>query len=382
VSNRKQSGIKSRENTTGVFDPNDLPIVVGMFLDESDFEIAESSVSQLQSGKGDDQVFRVSGTSKLENGLKAWSVILKKYTKKSLPQPWQAENWQRESMMYASGIFEDFPSGVRTPACFKISEDGQHVFLWLEEDLSDVYGAKWPLSAFRTAAHYLGALNSKFIGRNVDVPCLARHVLAQWTESAAASLRALSTLRSESLLQTVFDNKAVSQLSKVAEQRESYISTLDAMPQTLCHMDAFRRNLFFRQNSDGNEELVLIDWSHCGYGALGEELAALVGLSMFFFEAEPETLPVLDAISFASYLKGLTDSGVEAEKYEVRLAYTAANSLRLLSRTSFVINLALDAGLRPRWEFVIGRSASEIVQRYADMLPYMLATASEYEQIS
>ena len=134
-----------------------------MFHQESDFEIAESSVSQLQSGKGDDQVFRVSGTSKVENGSKTWSVILKKYTKKSLPQPWQAENWRRESTMYASGIFEVFPSGVRTPACFKISEDRQHVFLWLE-DLSDVYGAKWPLSAFRTAAYYLGVLNASSPG--------------------------------------------------------------------------------------------------------------------------------------------------------------------------------------------------------------------------
>ena len=154
--------------------------------------------------------------------------------------------------------------------------------------------------------------------------------MAQWTESAAASLGELPTLRSESLLKTVFNNKVVSQLSNVADQRESYISILDTMRQTLCHMDAFRRNLFLRKTSDGNEELVLIDWSHCGYGALGEELAALTGLSTFFFEADPEGLPVLDAISFASYLKGLSDSGVEAEKHEVRLAYTAANSLRLL----------------------------------------------------
>ena len=349
-----------------------------MVLHGSDFEIAESSVSQLQSGKGDDQVFRVSGTSKIENGSKSWSVILKKYTKKSLPQPWQAENWRRESTLYASGIFEVFPSGVRTPTCFKVSEDRQYVFLWLE-DLSDAYGAKWPLNAFRAAAYHLGVLNSKFIGSDLDVPCLARHVLAQWTESAAASLRELSTLRSESLLSTVFSSKAVSQLSNVAEHRESYISILDASPQTLCHLDAFRRNLFFLKDSDGNEELVLIDWSHCGYGALGEELAALVGLSTFFFEADPEALPVLDAISFGSYLKGLSDSGVEAEEHEVRLAYTAANSLRLLSRTSFVINLALNPA---HWELVIGRSASQILQRYADMLPYMLATAAEYEEIS
>jgi pimeloyl-ACP methyl ester carboxylesterase len=55
-----------------------------------------------------------------------------------------------------------------------------------------------------------------------------------------------------------------------------WLDALDRLRQTLCHNDAFRRNLFARRGAHEQPETVAIDWALVGTGSVGQELGPLV----------------------------------------------------------------------------------------------------------
>jgi hypothetical protein len=59
-------------------------------------------------------------------------------------------------------------------------------------------------------------------------------------------------------------------------ERELYLDVLDRLPQTVFHLDLFRRNLFARQTADGDDQTVIIDWAFVGRGPIGADLSPLV----------------------------------------------------------------------------------------------------------
>jgi hypothetical protein len=80
------------------------------------------------------------------------------------------------------------------------------------------------------------------------------------------------------------------------------------LPHTLCHGDAWRRNLFARRDPHGREQTVAIDWADVGIGAVGEDLVDFVPGPATFYELEVAD-PHLDRIAFAGYLEGLREAG-------------------------------------------------------------------------
>lgn len=82
-----------------------------------------------------------------------------------------------------------------------------------------------------------------------------------------------------------------------------------------------------RRQADGQQELVLIDWSFPGPDAVGVELQNFVATSAFWFDAERGRADELERIVYPAYLKGLEHSGWDGDRRQVRLGYTAGMAL-------------------------------------------------------
>jgi hypothetical protein len=156
-------------------------------------------------------------------------------------------------------------------------------------------------------------------------------------------------------------------LFRLWEERDLYLDALDRLPQTLCHLDLFRRNLFARKTADGDDQTVVIDWAFTGRSAIGAELAALVLASVAFNEVDLAQVQALEDIVFEGYLEGLCDAGWRGNPQRVRLGYAAA-SLRLrLGELDRVIKMLLDESQYPFTEQAFGRSMEEIEDHFAQV---------------
>ncbi|MBA3944757.1 MAG: phosphotransferase [Herpetosiphonaceae bacterium] len=87
------------------------------------------------------------------------------------------------------------------------------------------------------------------------------------------------------------------------------MSHLDHLPQTICHQDVWRKNLFARSRSAGDEETVAIDWELVGVGAAGEDVGNLLGVSLLNFDVDVGEAAVLAETMLTDYLAGLSDVG-------------------------------------------------------------------------
>ncbi|MFF7247702.1 phosphotransferase [Embleya sp. NPDC008237] len=83
------------------------------------------------------------------------------------------------------------------------------------------------------------------------------------------------------------------------------------LPYVQCHLDLRPVDLIAR-----DEDIVLLDWSHAGYGLPGEDLAGLI----LAHSAEPESASALDAVLPAEYARG---AGRSEADVRVAIAATA-----------------------------------------------------------
>jgi hypothetical protein len=110
---------------------------------------------------------------------------------------------------------------------------------------------------------------------------------------------------------------------------------LERLPRSLCHHDAFRRNLFARQGQDGRAETVAIDWDKLGTGWIGKEIVALFATSLIFFEIDLDRIAELDALIFNGYLDGLRDAGWRGDPRWARFGYAATAALISIADRAF-----------------------------------------------
>jgi hypothetical protein len=150
-------------------------------------------------------------------------------------------------------------------------------------------------------------------------------------------------------------------------ERDWYFHILAQLPQTLCHMDAFRRNLFISQTLAGNQETVVIDWAFVGPGAIGEELAPLISATIIFFEVDFSDLLGLEKQILEGYVAGLSAAGWQGDTRQVRLGYMAAASLRYSVGTmSNVLTMALNEQIHPIVEQLYKKPMGELFDHVAE----------------
>jgi thiamine kinase-like enzyme len=78
------------------------------------------------------------------------------------------------------------------------------------------------------------------------------------------------------------------------EDRFVLLDVLERLPQTFCHLDAWRRNLYASPQVEGQHQLIAIDWAYPGLGTIATAIGDLFAASFSLFGVEPCDLRTLD----------------------------------------------------------------------------------------
>lgn len=327
-------------------------------------------------------LYRVAGSARVAGVDHPWALVCKVCAPAQGTDPGAWDYPPREPLAYGSGLLAALPGGLAAPRCLGVEArpDGT-TRLWLEA-VADERPGPWPLERYALVARRLGRFNGAYLAGAAppDRPWLSRGWLRDFVEpsgSALADLRRLAGPGGAPLVRRLYPPPVVAEIERLWTERETFLAALDRLPRTLCHHDAFRRNLLHRTGPDG-EELVAIDWAYAGLGAVGEELGQLVVASLYFFEAAGVGPDDLAAACFAGYLAGLREAGWAGDEPSARLGFAAAAALRhSVGLLRVIVPLVAEPARRPVAEARFGRPLDEVVAAWAGLWPFQFGLAEE-----
>lgn len=276
-------------------------------------------------------VFRFFGEAMVAGGgNKRWSMILKVLGRRrgvGSEDPVAWDYWQREILAYRSGVLEALP-GLAAPRCYGIIEyPGDEYWIWLE-DIGDVAKSRdWSVSDYAAAGRSFGLFNGAYLeaGSLPDRSWFSLGRTRSWLEMARPTLETLDTYLRNAKRPHWLSARQAARVLDLYAKRERLLEKLDLLPRTLCHHDAFRRNLFPPRK--GDDRTIAIDWQVIGTGAIGEELVPLIGISLQFLDCDPRLAAKLEAEVLASYLAGLREAGWRGDARLARFGYAASAAL-------------------------------------------------------
>ena len=343
-------------------------------------EVVTWDHEQLYGGAGTgNAIYRFAGEGRDGEQEIPWSLILKTVSPGEDNTDVAAWNYyKREADAYRSGWLDDLPGGLAAPRCFGVIErqDGS-CWLWLEE-VADEIGSQWPLEHYGLVARHVGQVNGAYLvdGSLPSWSWLSSGWLRKIIECSTPAIPHVRASLGHPLVRRLLPGDVADSYFRLWEERGMYLEALDQLPQTLCHLDIFRRNLFARRAADGDHQTVAIDWAFAGRGALGEELVPLILGSVMFFEVGLDRAQALEEIAFEGYLEGLRDAGWRGDPRQVRLGYAAAGCLRYqFQDAGRWLALALDESLHPIVMQMWGRPIEEIIDNsfQVDVISHHLA---------
>lgn len=378
------AGVADHQQLVQAISPIDLTPIVRRALNQPTLVITRWQQTQIHGGVGggfrDTSVYRFNGQGRAQGQAFDWSVILKILSPRPFYSPSDPAYWRREIEAYRSGWLDQLPGHLRAPKCLRITDyPGQACLLW-QEDVPEQEGRRWSVEAFRQAARHLGQFNGAYLvsGALPEFAWLGQSPPYDANRSAA-TIEALPALASHPVVQRVLPGDSITRLNRIWGYRTTLRAVLDHLPQTVCHFDAFRRNLFIQRPAGGSERTVAIDWAYVGRGAIGEDAAALAFLSLFFMEAEVSTAQDFDAALFADYVAGLQDAGWHGPIDQIRLGYLSHFILRWLELIRCVDQLYLDERHYPFLETVADHqyTALEMIDNHGAVNQFTLTLADE-----
>ncbi|MGD9890836.1 MAG: phosphotransferase [Dehalococcoidia bacterium] len=251
--------------------------------------------------------------------------------------------------------------------------------IWLE-DLSGERHERWDTADYGRAAKDLGRFSAHHAGR----PLASHRWLHRGCLRSLASIRGAGTLdllaRPETWqhprVRRYFAESHLHRLVRVWQERDLYLNALDRLPQTLCHFDISRHNLFLLDGSNGRRQTVAIDWASAGIGALGEDLSLLVPPPFFRLEEDVTWLPQQAEMVFDGYMYGLVEDGWRGPEHLVRLGYTIAVALRTVFIAPTLLAM-LDAQARAYEERRWGASLEQLMAWRAPLTYWLLDRIDE-----
>ncbi len=246
--------------------------------------------------------------------------------------------WKREYEVYRSGIIDSMPAGsFVTPRIFALQDFGDSCWIWME-DIDD-HKESWSLADYENIGLRLGRFNGAWLAALAlpDYHWLTHNWHSAIVPELADTLESLDQLLEHSLVQLTLPIAAAAEIKTIWQEREIYRQALAKLPKTLCHIDAFRRNVLHREN-----DIVLLDWAVCGQGAIGEDLVALVAVSLHYAGFSQEYAEQVDQAVFAGYIAGLREAGWQGDEKLARLGYTCGMTLRGLAGVKQDINNLID----------------------------------------
>jgi len=323
-------------------------------------------------------LYRWSGSALVDGTERDWSLILKAWVrepKTDLPSVW--DYWKREFLAYTSGMLDELP-GIVAPLLLGAADQGEVAYLWLEDVPEAV--ARWDTDRYALAARHLGRFNGSYLAdRPVpSAPFLTRTYLRAWTSWIPwlDAVRSGATW-SDPIVATAIPSPPIERLERLRAKAALLFDRLEALPQTLSHLDAWRANLIGARSANGEDRTVAIDWSFVGMAPAGQDVAILVGGSHIWLDAEPEQLSTMSARAFAAYVDGLHEVGWRGDERDVRFAYAASAALYMAPPLTFWLARIADPARREWLERKCRRDAREVVQGWAVLLDYMLGLADE-----
>jgi hypothetical protein len=343
-----------------------LAQVLRRVLEDPHAEPLDSAVERLRSGDGQGLgVYRVLGHARSRGEHVPWSAILKIIpgAREGPPDAWGHAD--REVHAYRSGVLRELPGGLAAPRCRAVTRhDAGARGLWLE-DLGR-QEVRWSLETYARAARCLGRFNGAYLAgaRMPQHPWLSRDWLRQWLAETAAAVAALPEHLDHPLIRRVYPPKIAARIAWLWNERDGLLRALDLLPQTLCHHDAFRRNLVA-----AGDRIVVLDWAFMGRGPVGAELSPLVTATLAFREMPLESRIDLEHATTVSYLAGLRESGWEGSDEQVTFGYAATSALRYGPGTvRLVLPVLLDPALRDDVAQVLGMPFDEVVEHWAALM--------------
>jgi hypothetical protein len=338
-------------------------------------------------GSATGAMYRVGGSALVDRQVMSWSSILKVVSLTGSSFNPASDNldhplyWEREALAYQSRLLEDLPGGLTAPRCLAVTRwAGDELWLWLEE-VREQYGPRWPLEQYASAARCLGRFNGAY--------------LAGWPMPAHPWLCGPATLRGmlnhfggaqevlydprtweQPLIRRVFPSSGAERMRRLWADRAPLLDALERLPQTLCHKDAWRRNMFAPIGTSNPDALVMIDWAYVGRGEIGLDAADLFAASYSLFGVETCEPHQLDRVVFENYLDGLRNTGWQGDWRVARFGYAAYAALKY-GCLMFWLRDAGDPLSHAAWERLAGCSMAEYVENQGRLVAYLLDLAYE-----
>ena len=323
-------------------------------------------------------LYLIQGTARVGAAESSWRLVLQILVPNAdQNDPTGSSYWKREGLLHGSGILENLPGGLKAPRCYGREEqpDGS-IWLWLEHVQED--GERvWPIARWVLAARHLGQFNGAYLTTRPlpEDPGLGGQRLRAWLGRHGPLVARIAAAPNNPAVARWWPQPVVDAILHLWGEREVFCDALERLPQTFCHGDAIRRNLYARRAADGSEETVAIDWEHAGLSAPGEEVGQTLSVASAFYDLEPADLPALDEALFAGYLAGLQDAGWRGDPRPVRFAYAAHAALRN-AFNAVGATLPDEAG-RARAPKTFGHTFEELAERRAEIRPFLLERAEE-----
>lgn len=246
--------------------------------------------------------------------------------------------WKREYEVYRSGLLSQMPANsFSTPRIFDMQDFGDACWIWME-DIADQKG-RWTLADFSDIARRLGRFNGYWLtGRAPpEFSWLPTNWHSAIVPALADAFRDLDRLLDRPLARLALPYEEKDEIEAIWRDRALFRDALAQLPRSLCHTDAFRRNILHRQAGP-----VLLDWALASIGAVGEELVCLVAVSLYYEGFTADYAARLDETVFAAYVAGLRQAGWTGEARMARIGYTCGMALRGLAGVKQDLELLRD----------------------------------------
>jgi hypothetical protein len=378
----------SAESTLPVIDPIVLANVVRQAQRSPAFEILSWTIQPLAHEKIIETtggLFLLSGTGRDDHDPQSWSIVLKILNN---PKEWgQAPRywafWKRELLAFQSGMLTALPIGLSAPRCYGTTENEDNGWIWMEH-IEESTARRWSMEHFHRAARHAGRFAAAFLNGLPlpEAPWLSegffRSVFADndWWATHMDPTAPNNAWQSP-LVQQAFSDALRTGVLRIWAEKQRFWETIDRLPRVFCHNDLHRRNLLFRTDTHGQEQLVALDWAFSGAGALGMDLGELVATSAFYFEVEPAEVGQLEAAALDGYLAGLRDAGWSGDPQVVRLGYLSSAAMWMGATLPGWVAEMLPPERGFNVPAIYGRPADAVLAGWVTLTEFMLERADE-----
>jgi len=328
-------------------------------------------------------LFLWQGRAIVDNQLRPWTLMLK-ITRSDAsyysndPSSWKY--WDREALAYQSGLLDDLPGRLAAPRCFGVDHfPNKEIWIWMEAISTESTGA-WPLSRYGVAARHLGQFNGAYLsGRSLPSHSWLSHGrIEEWLVKASGVIPRLHDYQGHPLIEMWFANDMAERTIKIWSRRQELLDGIAKLPRTLCHHDAFRRNLIAATDQNNQDITFAVDWAVLGTGAIGEEIATTFSVTLQFLDCDAQDVELLDKFIYEGYLAGLRDAGWSGKSELVRFGFTASAALFMaLGGAGAWLPALMDEKEVQEIEDYLGHPIEKVVHQWSMMQAYLLNLADE-----